>query len=78
VFEASVTVGETKVSQIQQGLAVLVGIHREDTDEDMEFIIRKILNLRLFDADNGKAWAHNVVEKNYDVLLVSQFTLMEY
>ncbi|XP_048244468.1 D-aminoacyl-tRNA deacylase 1-like isoform X3 [Haliotis rufescens] len=41
----------------------------------MEYIVRKVLNLRLFDDDGGKRWAKNVMDKQFEVLCVSQFTL---
>ncbi|GFR67575.1 D-tyrosyl-tRNA(Tyr) deacylase [Elysia marginata] len=75
VLKASVTVGDRTTGSIGQGLCVLVGIHRHDTDKEMEYIIRKILNLRLFADDGGKGWSKSVVDMDYEVLCVSQFTL---
>lgn len=76
VSEASVTVSGQVVGQIQKGLCVLVGIGREDTDKDVEFIARKLLNLRLFQhPESGKSWDRNVVQIEGGVLLISQFTL---
>ena len=76
VCNASVTVSNEVISSIQNGLCVLVGISRDDTDKDIEYIVRKILNIRLFDAEaqNGK-WDKSVVDRDFEVLCVSQFTL---
>ncbi|RVW95805.1 D-aminoacyl-tRNA deacylase [Vitis vinifera] len=58
------------------GLLVLVGVHESDTDSDADYICRKVLNMRLFPNETtGRAWDQSVVQKNYGVLLVSQFTL---
>ncbi|XP_078174893.1 D-Tyr-tRNA(Tyr) deacylase family protein isoform X2 [Carex rostrata] len=76
VLSASVEVEGRIVSEIGPGLLVLVGIHESDTDSDADYICRKVLNMRLFPNDNtGKAWDQSVVQRNYGVLLVSQFTL---
>ncbi|EFJ31252.1 hypothetical protein SELMODRAFT_169316 [Selaginella moellendorffii] len=76
VLSGRVEVDGQVVSQIGQGLLVLVGISESDTKEDADFLCRKILNMRLFVNDKtGKAWDQNVMQKNFDVLLVSQFTL---
>lgn len=72
VLRASVVVQDEIVGSIQNGLCVLVGIAKDDTDADLEFIARKILSLRLFE---GTAWKKSVVDKDYEVLCVSQFTL---
>ncbi|GFO07399.1 D-tyrosyl-tRNA(tyr) deacylase [Plakobranchus ocellatus] len=75
VAKASVTVGDRTVGSIGHGLCVLVGIHRNDTDAEMEYIVRKILNLRLFSDGEDKKWMNSVVDMDYEVLCVSQFTL---
>lgn len=75
VMQASVTVGEETVGSIGQGLCVLLGISRFDTTKEMESMVRKILNLRIFDDEEGRRWKASVKEKNFDVLCVSQFTL---
>ncbi|RHN73319.1 putative D-aminoacyl-tRNA deacylase [Medicago truncatula] len=76
VASASVEVDGRIVSEIGPGLLVLVGIHDSDSDADADYICRKVLNMRLFtNEDTGKAWDHSVMQKNYQVLLVSQFTL---
>jgi len=75
VSSASVVVGGSTVSSIGRGLLVLVGIARDDTQQDAEHLQRKILGARLWDSDAGKSWDCNVVQKAYEILLVSQFTL---
>lgn len=75
VTKASVTVGEEQISSIGRGLCVLLGISVEDTQKDAEYMVRKILNLRLFEDENGRAWSRSVMDGGLEVLCVSQFTL---
>lgn len=75
VLSAKVVVNGETISEISKGLCVLVGISRDDTKKDMEFIVRKILNLRIFDDEDGKRWAKSAKDLNLEVLCVSQFTL---
>ncbi|CAI5678976.1 unnamed protein product [Oreochromis niloticus] len=75
VTKASVTVGEEQISSIGRGLCVLLGISVEDTQRDAEYMVRKILNLRLFEDEHGRAWSKSVMERDFEVLCVSQFTL---
>lgn len=64
------------VSEIGPGLLVLVGLHESDTDSNADYICRKVLNMRLFtNGSTGRGWDQNVMQRNYEVLLVSQFTL---
>ncbi|XP_063537545.1 D-aminoacyl-tRNA deacylase isoform X1 [Cydia strobilella] len=75
VMNAKVTVNGEVVSNIEQGLCVLIGISKNDNLMDMEYIVRKILSARLFNDDSDKRWSKSVVDKDYEVLCVSQFTL---
>jgi len=75
VTKASVSVDGEVVGCINNGLCVLLGIARTDTAKDAEYMVRKILNLRLFDDDAGGRWKKSVKDKDYEVLCVSQFTL---
>jgi len=75
VKSGSVTVDGKVISAIGAGLVVLVGITTSDTEEDAQTLCRKLLNIKLFDNEEGKSWTKNVREKNYQVLCVSQFTL---
>ncbi|XP_044738661.1 D-aminoacyl-tRNA deacylase [Chrysoperla carnea] len=73
VAEASVSVDSQLISKIGKGLCVLVGISKYDTHEDMKYLVRKLLNARLF--DNEKKWNASVKDKQYEILCISQFTL---
>uniref|UniRef100_A0A8C5MF29 D-aminoacyl-tRNA deacylase n=1 Tax=Leptobrachium leishanense TaxID=445787 RepID=A0A8C5MF29_9ANUR len=75
VAKASVTVGDEQISSIGRGICVLLGISVEDTQKDVDYMIRKILNLRIFTDESGKPWCKSVMDKQYEVLCVSQFTL---
>lgn len=76
VTTASVTVNNQIISQISKGLCVLIGIATTDTQKDMDYIITKLLTLRLFnDPENTKPWSKSVVDIGGEVLCVSQFTL---
>jgi len=74
VSKASVTIDNKIYSQIENGLLVLVGIEDADIAEDIEWLSGKIVNLRVFNDDNG---VMNVSVKDIDgdILVVSQFTL---
>ncbi|WP_457611120.1 D-aminoacyl-tRNA deacylase [Lutibacter sp.] len=74
VSEASVTIDEKIVSKIKKGLIILLGIEAEDTKEDIEWLTRKIVNLRIFNDENG-VMNNSLVDENGDVIVVSQFTL---
>ena len=62
-------------SKIGKGLLCLVGIEASDEKQDVEYIAKKILGLRLWPDDNGKPWSHNVAQAKASILCVSQFTL---
>lgn len=74
VASASVTVEDKIVGEIQKGIVVLVGIEDADTQEDIDWLVTKITQLRIFGDDNG-VMNLSVEEVNGDVLVVSQFTL---
>ena len=74
VQHASVTIDGQLKSQIGKGLLVLVGIEDRDTQEDIEWLCKKIANLRIFDDENG-VMNRSVVETEGEVMVVSQFTL---
>lgn len=75
VLEASVTVENEIVGKIGQGLMILVGLSIDDTDEYVDFVTDKFLNLRLFDDEKGNRWKESVKSLGLEILLVSQFTL---
>jgi D-tyrosyl-tRNA(Tyr) deacylase len=74
VSKASVTIDGKIYSQIGNGLLVLLGIEDSDEDEDIEWLSGKIVNLRIFDDENG-VMNVSVVDKKGEILLVSQFTM---
>ncbi len=75
VKRASVTVDGKLISEIAQGLLVLVGICDEDNNEDIEWLTKKISNIRLFDDENG-VMNLSLMDIDGELLAVSQFTLM--
>lgn len=74
VQHASVTIEGVVKSKIRKGMLVLVGIEDRDTQEDIEWLSKKIVNLRIFDDENG-VMNRSVVESEGEILVVSQFTL---
>lgn len=74
VKKASVTVDGKVVGRINTGLMVLLGIHENDTINELQWIADKILKLRIFDDSDGKMNI-SVKDVDGDILLVSQFTL---
>lgn len=74
VTQASVSIENKIVASIDKGLLVLVGIEDGDTNEDIAWLSAKIVNLRVFDDDNG-VMNLSVKEVEGEVLIVSQFTL---
>lgn len=74
VSEASVSVGNKKKSRIGSGLLVLVGIEESDTNEDVEWLSYKIVQLRIFN-DINNIMNLSVRESGGEILVVSQFTL---
>ena len=74
VLESSVTVDNKKVSQIKEGLLLLVGFSKEDTIDNVKIMAKKIVNLRIFDDEEG-IMNKSLLEENKEILSVSQFTL---
>lgn len=74
VSQASVVIDNKIVGQIGTGLLILLGIVEEDTTEDIEWLCKKITNLRVFPDDNS-VMNKSVLQIDGDILLVSQFTL---
>ena len=74
VLNAQLSVDNKVVGQIGNGLLVLIGVEHEDTSKDVEYIVKKLIHLRIFKDENGKM-NHSVVEIKGEMLLVSQFTL---
>jgi len=74
VSEASVTINNSVIADIKNGLLVLLGIVNEDTQDDINWLCNKIANLRIFGDENG-VMNKSLLEVDGDVIVVSQFTL---
>lgn len=75
VMHASVTIDGLCKSKIGKGLLVFVGIEEADTQEDMDWLCKKTVNLRIFEDENG-VMNRSVRDEDGEILVVSQFTLM--
>lgn len=74
VSKASVTINNNRVSAINTGLVILLGITSEDSLEDVDWLCQKIIKMRIFGDDNG-LMNLSVKDIDADIILVSQFTL---
>ncbi|MBE6145914.1 MAG: D-tyrosyl-tRNA(Tyr) deacylase [Firmicutes bacterium] len=74
VNKSSVTVDGKIVSEIGRGLNVLVGFTDTDTEEDIKYCVRKIVNLRVFEDEND-VMNRSVIDEKGEILSISQFTL---
>lgn len=74
VSSASVRVDGNVIGDIGPGLVLLIGIHRNDTDEDMHYVMDKCVHLRIFSDETG-IMNHSVLDMGGELLVVSQFTL---
>lgn len=74
VSHASVTVEEKVIGKIQRGFLLLVGVTRDDAMEDMEYLVRKIVQMRIFEDEEGKL-NRSIQDIGGEILSVSQFTL---
>jgi D-tyrosyl-tRNA(Tyr) deacylase len=74
VLEASVKVDGICTGKIDKGLLLFAGFEDNDNDSDIVYAAKKLVNLRIFDDDNG-VMNHSILEKGGDILLISQFTL---
>ena len=70
----SVKVNGSLVNEIEKGYVILVGFHINDTEDDLNYIVRKVINLRVFDDENG-VMNKNIKDANGEILSISQFTL---
>ena len=75
VSSASVSVGGELLSSIGKGLLVLLGIGHEDSSDDIAYLVKKIVNCRIFDDCEG-VMNRSILEDGGDIIVVSQFTLM--
>lgn len=74
VQHASVTIEGTLHSKIGKGYLILLGVCEEDTSEDVEWLVKKIVGLRVFEDENG-VMNRSIMEEDGEALIVSQFTL---
>lgn len=74
VKKASVSIGNSLKSEIRQGMLILVGIEDLDTQNDLEWLCSKIINLRIFD-DQNKVMNLSIKDIEAEILVISQFTL---
>tara|TARA_R110002012_G_scaffold321471_2_gene549424 strand:+ start:58026 stop:58478 length:453 start_codon:yes stop_codon:yes gene_type:complete len=74
VTEASVKIGEEIKGKIKDGLMILLGIEEADSEEDIEWLSRKIINMRIFNDENG-VMNRSLLDVHGEILLISQFTL---
>ena len=75
VTNASVSIGGVEEASIEKGLLVLLGIHKRDTGDDVDWVARKIGQLRVFEDENG-LMNQSLSAFGGEILLVSQFTLI--
>jgi len=76
VKSAQVTVDNKVIGEIGRGYLLLLGIGKNDQEKDIDWLVKKILSLRLFEAENGDSFLErNIKEVNGSILLISQFTL---
>lgn len=75
VQSAAVDVEDKRLSEIEEGLLLFVGITHHDTEQDLDWMVNKVLNLRVFENEEGKAFDLSVMDAQKDILVVSQFTL---
>ena len=74
VLNASVNIDDSIYSSIENGFVALVGFQPDDNENDLSFMVRKILRIRIFDDENG-ALNQSISDINGDILLVPNFTL---
>lgn len=74
VKKAKVTVNGDITGAIDDGMLVFIGVEKDDNKEDLAYICKKIVNLRIFSDAEGKM-NHSIIDKEYNILLISQFTL---
>ena len=74
VLKASVNIDNSAYSSIEKGFVALVGFQPDDNENDLSFMVRKILRIRIFDDENG-ALNQSISDINGDILLVPNFTL---
>ena len=74
VLDSSVTIDGKVHASIGKGMTILVGIEDSDTEEDIDWLCKKIVMMRIFDDENG-VMNRSIIEDGGDILVISQFTL---
>ena len=74
VSHASVTIEGKVKSEIQKGYLILLGICEDDSAEDIDWLVRKVIGLRVFDDENG-VMNRSIMDMDGEILVISQFTL---
>lgn len=72
--KASVTIAEEVCGSIENGMVILLGIEAADNEEDISWLVRKIVNLRIYPDENA-VMNNSILDSGGDILLISQFTL---
>ena len=75
VSQAKVTVDKRVTGEIGPGLAILLGVHQDDSEEDCNFLVEKTASLRIFSDSNGRM-NRSIIDTGGSALVVSQFTLV--
>ena len=75
VTKASVIINKQVHNSINSGLLVLCGIQADDDNNDIDYLVNKLTNLRIF-SDNNNDFNNSILDINGEILLISQFTLM--
>lgn len=75
VKKSSVEVNGKVVGEISKGYNILLGVETQDTDDDLNYIANKVLNLRIFEDEDGKMNL-SIIDIKGEILLISQFTLL--
>lgn len=75
VDRACVTINQQKISSINKGILILLGVEKEDMETDSDYILEKAVNLRIFEDDQDKM-NKSLIDIDGDMMVVSQFTLL--
>ena len=75
VTKASVTVNKNIVSSIDAGLLIFLGIKNDDSSKDVQYLVKKIINMRIFASETSDNFEKSLIEAKKEILVVSLFTL---
>lgn len=75
VSDCSVRVGGKEISKINRGLLVYLGVAEDDTEADVDILVKKVCNLRIFEDNDGKMNLSLLDTENPEMMVISQFTL---